>query len=243
MPTLLAYTTSGRATTAVLSVASALARTLQLTVEQRPMPAGADVLRDVSDPAVQLAALPLAAGHAARLVTDVVQRCTKPVVVVPVHRGATAPSSSIDRILVPLDGTAASAETVAETVALFSASGADIVVLHVFEKTTVPKFWDQAVHARESWIEEFLSRYCDSPNVRMELRSGTPGESVVDVATSEHADLIALGWAQDLSPGRARTVRSSLAQAPVPVLLLPLSNHGRARKSRGPTAIATAIKP
>ena len=241
-PTLLAYTTSGRATTAVVTAANALARTLNLTVERRPMPAGPDVLRDVSDPTVQLAALPFAAGHAGRLVTDVVQRCTKPVMVVPVHRGASAPSS-IDRVLVPLDGTAASAETVSGTVALFSASGADVVVLHVFDKATVPRFWDQAVHARESWVEEFWSRYCNAPNARMELRSGTPGEGVVEVAVSEHADLIALGWAQDLSAGRARTVRSTLAQAPVPVLLLPLRVDDRGCDSRGPAAVETVLAP
>jgi hypothetical protein len=38
------------------------------------------------------------------------------------------------------------------------------------------------VHARKSWVEEFLTRYCNQPNARMELRSGTPGEHILDVA-------------------------------------------------------------
>ncbi len=38
---------------------------------------------------------------------------------------------------------------------------------------------------------------------------------------AEHADLIALGWAQDLSAGHAHTIRGTLASSPIPVLLLP----------------------
>jgi nucleotide-binding universal stress UspA family protein len=242
MPVLLAFTTSDRAAHTVTSVAASLARALHLAVEQRPMPSGTVVLRDLDEPAVRLAVLPYSAGHAARLVTDVIQRCTKPVVVVPVRRRATPPTS-IDRVLVPLDGTVESAVTVAETVALFGASGADIIVLHVFDRTTVPKFWDQAVHARKSWVDEFLSRFCDQPNVRMELRSGTPGEHILDVTASEHADLIAFGWGQNLSAGRARTVRSTLAQSTIPVLLLPLADASRGGSTWITAIVDTAPEP
>lgn len=236
MPTLLAFTATPDQVRAVTAVSTALAKALHLDVDEhrlpkRPAGTTAHVLRAMDDPLVQMAALPYSAGHAARLVVDVIQRCSKPVVIVPAGRHAHPPAA-IDRILVPLDGTVESAETVAQLVALFAASGGDVVVLHVFDETNVPMFWDQAAYARESWVGEFLRRYCDEPNVRMELRSGTPGEHIVDVAASEHADLIALGWAQNLTAGRARTVRATIAAATIPVLLLPISADARSMTPR-----------
>jgi nucleotide-binding universal stress UspA family protein len=226
MPQILAFTSIPDDEDALGGVTAALARTLRLTAEQRGLPAdtrgaSAAVLHAVDEPTVRLAVLPYYPGSASRLVIDVIRQCPKPIVLVPVDPRATAPEQ-ISRMLVPLDGTVESAETVAETVELFAVSGADIVVLHVFDETTVPKFWDQAVHARRSWDEEFLARYCHHPDARLELRTGSPGAKILDVAATEHADLIALGWAQDLSPGRARTIRSAVAQSSTPILLLPV---------------------
>jgi nucleotide-binding universal stress UspA family protein len=178
------------------------------------------VVTALDAPGVRLAVLPYAAGRSARLVEDVIGRTRTPVVVVPVGPGATAPGV-IARVLAPLDGTSASATTVSEVVAMFAASGADLVVLHVFDRSTVPPMWDQAAHAGRSWSEEFLARFCDLPEARIELRGGLPGERVLDVAAEEHVDLIVLGWSQHLSPGRARTVRDTLRRTTVPVLLLP----------------------
>ena len=42
-----------------------------------------------------------------------------------------------------------------------------------------------------------------------------------EVATAAGADLIALGWSQDLTPDRAAVVREVLTRSEVPVLLLP----------------------
>ncbi|HVS68481.1 MAG TPA: universal stress protein [Mycobacteriales bacterium] len=226
MASLLAFTETPAETSGVKAVTTALAQALHLDTDEhrlpvRPADLTAFVLEVMDDPQVRMAVLPYSAGHAARLVNDVIQRCSKPVVIVPIGRRAQTPRA-IDRILVPLDGTVESADTVGELVALFAASGTDIVVLHVFDATNVPMFWDQPVHARESWVGEFLHRYCDQPNVRMELRSGAAGEHIIDVAATEHADLIALGWAQNLAAGRARAVRATIAAATIPVLLLPI---------------------
>jgi nucleotide-binding universal stress UspA family protein len=248
MPSLIAFTATPDDTLRVDAVAGALARSLHLDVNRRQLPSrpadttAAAVLLAVDDPQVHMAALPYSAGHAARLVTDVIQRCLKPVVIVPVGRHAR-PSTAIDRILVPLDGSVESAETVTGIVALFRASGADIVVLHVFDQSTVPKFWDQPVHARQSWVEEFLRRYCDQPEVRMELRSGSPGEHILDVAATEHADLIALGWARNLSAGRARTVRATIAEAAIPVLLLPVPGGATNTGSWLSASVRSPVEP
>jgi hypothetical protein len=126
-------------------------------------------------------------------------------------------------VLVPLDGTPEAAAAVAQTVGLFAGAGVDVVVLHVFDASTVPRFWDQAAHARRAWEEEFMTRFCAQPGARLELRSGAAGQQVVDVAATEGVDLITLGWSQRLDPGRAQTVRRTVLEAAVPVMLVPLA--------------------
>jgi nucleotide-binding universal stress UspA family protein len=128
----------------------------------------------------------------------------------------------ITRVLIPLDGTPESAAAVSQTIRLLAGAGVDLVVLHVFDATTVPKFWDQPAHAEQAWQEEFLARYCDQPGVRLQLRSGVPAEHILDVATTEHVDLIGLGWSQQPSQARAQTLRQTLRDAPVPVLVVPM---------------------
>lgn len=226
MPDVLAFPSPDDSGDAVRAVTAALGRTLHLGTEARTLPSRDDraiatVLAALHEPGVRLGVLPYDRGPAGRLVTEVMARCRTPLVVVPTGRATSAPER-ISRVLVPLDGTLVSAETVESTVALFAASGADTVVLHVFDQTTVPKFWDQAVHARRSWEEQFLSRYCRQPGARLELRSGNPGEQILDVAASEHADLIALGWTQNVTAGRALTLRATVEHAGTPVLMLPV---------------------
>lgn len=243
---LIAFTAGRDDEPGVLGVAGALGRTLHLDVDPRPLPTGPDiataVLHAADDNEVRMLALPYSAGHAARLVTDVILRCPTPVLVVPVGRNAH-PSPAIDRILVPLDGSLETAQTVTGLVSMFHASGADIIVLHVFDQATVPKFWDQPVHAQESWVDEFLYRYCNQPDIRVELRSGSPGAHTVDVAITEHADLIALGWAQNLDAGRARTVRATIAETTIPVLLLPVPSKASAAASWLSATVRTPVSP
>lgn len=225
MPVLLAFAATEREARAVGSASTALARTLELDVERSPLPstdAVDHILHAVDGPETALVALPYTAGHAARLVGRIIQRCAKPVLVVPTGRGTRA-ATSIDRVLVPLDGTETAADTVATTVGMFCAAGVDVVVLHVFDAATLPKFWDHAEHARQSWAREFLARYCSEPAARLELRSGAAGQNVLEVAAAEHADLIVLGWSQNLSAGHAGTVRTTLARTTNPVLLLPVA--------------------
>lgn len=232
MPVMLAYAATEADQRAVTTASCAVATVVGLRVEQRRLGTGHDaalgdavvqaVLDDVASADVKMVALPYSPGHAAHLVIDVIQQCPRPVLVVPVGKRPLE-TAELDRVVVPLNGTASSADTVAETVGMFCAHGIDVVVLHVFDQSTVPMFWDQAEHARKSWAEEFLARFCDRPNARLELRSGAPGANIVDVAVAEHADLIALGWAQNLSAGHAHAIRATLASSPVPVLLLPQS--------------------
>lgn len=67
----------------------------------------------------------------------VAQRLAKQVVLVPAEaRRLPRRVRRVRRILLPLDGTARSA--------------AEVVVLHVFDAVTVPKFWDQHAQASQA---------------------------------------------------------------------------------------------
>lgn len=209
---------------AVPEVAEAMARIMGADVRALRAHAGTDttaavVLRALASPAVILGVLARDMSPEGT-VWRVIAGCGKPVVLVP--PGGARPFAGISRVLLPLDGTPESAAAVAETVAVLTGAGVELIALHVFDRGTVPAFWDQAAHARDSWQEEFLSRFCPQPATRLRLRSGAPGDSVVDIAAAERADLITLAWSQRLEPGRARTVRHTVARSPVPLMLVPM---------------------
>lgn len=156
----------------------------------------------------------------------VMARADKPVLLVPPHATAHAP---IRRALLPLDGRPESAEAVRDLAALLDVAGVRLLVLHVFDASSVPMFWDQRTHAHRAWTAEFLSRTGAPPATQVELRAGVPAEHVRRVAQAEDVDLIALGWSRRISDGRAKTVRESVLHAPVPVLLLPVGKPARQR--------------
>jgi nucleotide-binding universal stress UspA family protein len=154
---------------------------------------------------------------ALRLITSV----PKPLVVVPPD---VREPERIDRILVPLNGSPESAAAVSRTIELARASGIEVIVLHVRAEKDLHAFSDQLHHEGPAWVEEFLARFCPVPaqEVEVELRVGVPEEEVGSVAAEIEADLIALGWSQQLAPGRAAVVRAMLSSSVVPVLLIPL---------------------
>lgn len=159
----------------------------------------------------------LPAGHVA---LELIVSLSKPLVVVPPRVRVPV---ELRRVLVPLDGSVATTAALASTVALACGSGLEVVALHVHDHERLPRFDDQPQHETEAWTQEFLTRYCPhAGEVSLELRVGVPGRHVLDVAAEVGADLIALGWSQDLAPGRAAVVREVLERSPVPVLLLPV---------------------
>ena len=217
---------------AVVGVAEAVAEVLHADVQEVQLAIGTGeqdaatvVLRELERTGTLLCVL---ADTSSRVRSWwIVHRSTKPVVLLPpLLKPPMAPHKVISRVLLPLDGSFEAAAAVTETADLFTRTGVDLVVLHVFDKATVPRFWDQAAHAQQAWEEEFLARHCAYPGVRMELRSGVAGEQVVNVAAAEQVDLIALGWSQHIIEGRARTVRRCVAGAGVPVMLIPVARHG-----------------
>ncbi len=207
-------------------VAAALAETLGAGVEalvvdgpEGPAEDARAVAAALDDP--DCLALVLAAGGLSTPFTREVVRATeKPVVLV--SGRVRPPAHPVGRVLLPLDGSPESAAAVSGAAGLFAGAGVDLVALHVFGDRTAPMFWDQTAHAGSAWSEEFLSRNLPVGSPRLELRCGSPGEHVLGVADAEDIDLIGLGWSRDLSPGRATTVRETVAASRVPVLLCPV---------------------
>jgi hypothetical protein len=171
------------------------------------------------------------AGHVA---LELIVALRKPLVVVP----PSAPVPCVlERILVPLDATRATTDALAQTVQLASRCDVGVVVLHVHDERSVPPFADQPQHELEAWSREFLSRYCpDAERACLEVRVGAAGQHVLAVAAEAGASMVALGWAQDLSTGRAAVVREVLARSPIPVLLVP----ARRAASRAAAGAASA---
>lgn len=187
----------------------------------------AAVLRRLADDDVTMAVLP-ASGDPRDASWRVVRRALKPVLLVP-HAYA-GDKGGLRVALLPLDGTIEAAAAVSRTVELLSAAGVQLVLLHVFAYAKPPRYWDQGAHAQDIWESEFRSRFCAADEARITLRSGRPGEHVLAVAQEVDADLIALGWSQQLAEGRAATVRETVAHASVPVLLTPCVPDGVGRK-------------
>jgi hypothetical protein len=84
----------------------------------------------------------------------------------------------------------------------------------------MPRFWDRperdhAAGRGSSWPQR--PGGWSAP----EVRSGWPSDQILEVAGTERADMITLGWRRRLTPDRAAVIRDVLARTPVPVILLP----------------------
>ena len=165
---------------------------------------------------------PRPAGHVA---THLVQHAPVPVVVVPPGTGVG--DEPLRHVLLPLDGSHETTAAVDPAVATLAGSGLRITVAHVFDAAGGPRCLDQPHHGLDAWGREFLERHA-APGLDIVLRAGRPGEQLLDVVAATEPDLVVLGWAQDLTSGRARTIRALLTSSPVPLLLVPTDGVGGA---------------
>jgi nucleotide-binding universal stress UspA family protein len=143
-----------------------------------------------------------------------------PIVAVP---PGAAVAARVRRVLVPLDGSPTTTQALRQVLRFARHERLEVTVLHVYDETMVPLYSDQPVHEARAWTEEFLLRHCPDPDVvSLEVRIGSPATQVLDVAVESRADLLALGWSQDLSPGRAQVVQRALETSSIPLLLVPM---------------------
>ena len=164
----------------------------------------------------------------------VVTRTHVPLLVVPHDTARTM--GSIRRVVLPLDGSPATAAAVLPMARLLLAAGADVEALHVFAPATAPAFWDHAGHSHVAFTEEFLRRH-QLDGVRLDLRRGRPVVEVLSTVDRSGADLVLLGWAQDLTAGHAAIVRQALLSATVPVLLVGAGPGPLPGPEAGPSAL------
>jgi nucleotide-binding universal stress UspA family protein len=174
-------------------------------------------------------------GHVAE---HVLTHAQIPVIAVPPGAAVT---SVIRRVLVPLNGTATTSGALREVLEMACRQHLDVTLLHVYDAASVPMFSDQPVHEARAWTDEFLRRHCPDPSaVSLEVRIGTPATRVMDVAVESRADLLVLGWSQDLSSGRARVVRHALETSAIPVLLVPVTRRAATEQLRDPAGAGLA---
>ena len=116
-------------------------------------------------------------------------------------------------------------------------AGAEVIVLHVIEDDAVPAMTDQPQHEVDAWVAEFKRRYCDDPDIRIELRAGVTVDHVLATAEALEADAVLLAWGQRVAGGRGARVTSVLERSQIPVILVPVNGRRRtgetARVGRG----------
>jgi nucleotide-binding universal stress UspA family protein len=162
---------------------------------------------------------------------EVITSLLKPVVVVP----PDAPRRrTLERVLVPLEGTTSTSLAPRGIIELAQDASLDVVILHVHDAASLPAFTDQPQHQARAWREEFIARYCPwgVGKVRLELRVGRREDEILAAVEDTQAELIALGWSQELDFGRAPIVREVLRRGRVPVLLVPVHVRGAGAGTR-----------
>jgi nucleotide-binding universal stress UspA family protein len=169
----------------------------------------------------------------------VATRLSKPVLVVPPDAQPRAP---FERVLVPLEGSVSTSLAPASVFALPDDLEIDVVALHVYDVDSIPAFTDQRQHEHQAWTQEFLHRFCHwgLGTVRLETRVGRSGEVIPLVAEELGCDLIALGWSQQLSAGRAPVVRQTLERSHLPVLLVPVRTEAELQEVTEAPSVVTA---
>jgi nucleotide-binding universal stress UspA family protein len=152
---------------------------------------------------------------------DVITSLLKPVVVVPPD---ALRRPALRRVLVPLEGTTATSLAPKGIIELAHQADVEVVVVHVHGAATLPSFTDQPQHQARAWADEFVARYCPwgIGKVSVELRVGRPAEEILSAGEETDADLIALGWSQEIDWGRAPVVRELLERGRIPLLLVPV---------------------
>src|SRR5690606_9621903 len=136
------------------------------------------------------------AGHVA---LEVLERASRPVVVVP-PEAVAGPDRPVRRVLLPLEGDVSSARPLAEDLGDLVSDDVELVVLHVLTATSPPPILDHAEWDLPLWTGDFLERFCPMAT-RIDLRTGPVGPRVLDVCAEVDADLVVLSWSQDASEG------------------------------------------
>lgn len=159
------------------------------------------------------------AGHIA---LDLVQSLDRPIVVVPPH----ATDRPLRRVLVAVEGDGESHALRGLFDRIGKRPTPDVIALHVLEPYDLPLFADSPVLEAEAFEREFMTRAAsgvvsDVSRVQLETRVGLAPAALREAVLELDADLVVMAWHRNLSKGHGRLVREMLAEASVPIALLP----------------------
>ena len=149
--------------------------------------------------------------------------------------GSTWAAVRLKTILVPTDFSDESEEALRHAMALASALGAQIVLLHVFKAVTypgwsnlvLPKDLDQVIVRSQRQLDQMCEQEHFDSHVevfRLVHTSDTPAEEIIEVARDLKADLIVIAAHAHAKSKRALpgvTAAHIVGHAPCPVLLVP----------------------
>lgn len=159
---------------------------------------------------------PEPAGYVARALLE---RAPIPLLVMP--PGVPPFPDRPPRLLLPLDGNTATSVAVEPVASVLADAGAEIVALHVFDSSTIPRFIGSSQDL-STLAREFRKRHISGRSHDCELRIGDPAEAIMDVADVRRSDGIIVAWRQDLSVGRAQVVLELLRRARRPLIFAPV---------------------
>jgi len=161
---------------------------------------------------------------AGRIAIELARALGKPLVLVP--PGCHCPVQ-VRRVLAAVDSATARQSGLLQTVEGLVGVAPEMTVLHVRDDTSIPAFEDQPHHARQAWERAFRRRTgARHGKVPLRLRTGSAADLIIATAHESEADMIALAWGQNLSPGRSVVVRAVLERSTIPVLLVPSEAPG-----------------
>lgn len=152
-------------------------------------------------------------GH---VVEELCVNASKPIVVVPPGSG---PPADPPIVVVPLDGTEATARSVTPVVERLQQGGAAIVSVHVFGHDSLPPLMSSA-EDRRTVAAEFDALHLHGRSDSVEMGVGDVEDMVPDLVRRVGADAVVVGWGQSLKSGRAAVIRR-LIESDVRIVLVP----------------------
>jgi len=173
---------------------------------------------------------PRALGHVTR---QVLRTAPCPVLLVPPTRRAERWVPR--RILLPHDGTPATAAALAPAADLAERAGAELHVVHIAAPTAAtrtqpgtlraPRYLDQPQHEWPAWAREFLERMAAlggraALRLRLSITSGDPGREILRFAREHDADLVVLASSGHWEPARAAAIRAVIEGTERPILIV-----------------------
>jgi nucleotide-binding universal stress UspA family protein len=166
---------------------------------------------------------------------NIVQRAIQPVMLIRPGTGLIPDHLwRPNRMLVPQNGTPASASIMNQVFMLARETNAEIDVLNVgtagvkppTEAGTIrtPMYLDHPRYDWPAWAREFAGRFFSQkpPDVKLNLfeREGDPPVVIKDFADQNKDNLILMGWHGQFGEGRARIVKELLQSVNMPIVLL-----------------------